>query len=70
MTDRFHSLQVVLEQNIRDDDCERLIDAIKMVRGVLSVKGDIATPDTYMAEQRVIDGLGQSIVDLIYESRN
>lgn len=70
MTDRFHSLQVVLEQNIRDDDCERLIDAIKMVRGVLSVKGDIATPDTYMAEQRAIDGLGQSIVDLIYESRN
>lgn len=32
MTDRFHSLTVVLEGNIREDDAESLINAILHLR--------------------------------------
>jgi len=67
MTDRFHSLAVVLDHDIRDDDCEMLINAIRMIRGVQSVTGCLADSMTYMAEQRAINGLGQKIIDLIHD---
>lgn len=37
MTDRFCALTVVLSKNIRDDDCQPLIDAISMIKGVQEV---------------------------------
>lgn len=52
MTDRFHSLTVVLEHDIRDDDAEHIINAIKMLRGVLSVSGNVSDIDSHMAEER------------------
>ena len=30
MTDKYHSLIVVLEENIRQDDCQPIIDAISI----------------------------------------
>jgi len=54
MTDRFHSLTVVLEQDTRDDDCEALISAIKQLRGVATVTGVVSSPDSHMAEQRAL----------------
>ena len=42
MTDRFHSLTVVLEREIRDDDAEPIIAAIKMIKGVAEVTGEVA----------------------------
>ncbi len=38
MTDRISALTIVLEKDIRDDDAKPLIEAIKMMRGVLSVE--------------------------------
>lgn len=52
MTDRYHSLQVILEKDIRDDDAEMLINAIKMLKGVIDVKGDVADWNSQMAESR------------------
>jgi len=42
MTDRFHTLTVTLEREIRDDDAEALIKAIMQLRGVLDVQGEVA----------------------------
>ena len=44
MTDRIHSITVVLPRNIREDDAESLIKAIGMLRGVVSVTGNVADP--------------------------
>lgn len=34
MTDRVKGLTVIFEQDIRDDDCEYITNAIRMIRGV------------------------------------
>lgn len=41
MTDRIRHLTVVLDADYRDEDAERIIDAIQMVRGVNSVEGHV-----------------------------
>jgi hypothetical protein len=69
MTDRFHALVVVLEKDIRDDDAEHLINAIKMMRGVLSVEGEVSSIETHTAEERARHELGQKILDVLYPDR-
>lgn len=66
MTDRYHTLTVVLEENIRDDDAESLIAAIHHLRGVLTVTGVVADHASYMAEARAKSDLGAKIWDVIY----
>jgi hypothetical protein len=53
MTDRYHSLTVVLDSNIRADDAEPMMNAIRMFVGVQSVAGNVADPGYYVAETRV-----------------
>ena len=50
MTDRIHSLTVVLDHNIRDDDVQCIVDAIKMIRCVGEVVPQVADGDAWMAE--------------------
>jgi hypothetical protein len=45
MTDRYFSLLVALERDIREDDCEDIINAIGMIRGVLKVSGNVSSPE-------------------------
>jgi hypothetical protein len=52
MTDRYHTLTVVLKRNIRDDDAQPLVDAISLLRGVASVTGAVSNMTTHMAEER------------------
>jgi len=53
MTDRFSSLTVVLEKDIREDDAEHILNAIRMIKGVLSVKGNVTDINLYITETRV-----------------
>ena len=66
MTDRYHALTVVLDHDIRNDDAERLMDSIKMLRGVLSVAGDVADMNTYTAIERARHDLGRKLVEIVY----
>ena len=66
MTDRFHSLTVALEVNIRDDDCQPLIDAIKQMRGVVDVSGNVADSTSWMAEARVKSDLAKKLYAVLY----
>jgi hypothetical protein len=34
MTDRYNSLTVVLDRDIREDDAEHILNAIRMIKGV------------------------------------
>jgi replicative superfamily II helicase len=53
MTDRFSSLTVVLEKDIREDDAQVLIAAIQQLRGVLAVEGNVADLAEFVTAQRV-----------------
>ena len=69
MTDRLHSLTVVFERNIRADDAEPILAAIRMIRGVQSVTGQVADEASHMAEERARRELGEKLLDVIYPDR-
>jgi hypothetical protein len=51
MTDRFKALTVVLENEIREDDAQHLLNAIMMLKGVISVQGNVINPDHWIAQE-------------------
>ena len=53
MTARIRSLTVALSSDIREDDVQSLIDAIHMMRNVISVTGNEVTPNDWTTEMRV-----------------
>lgn len=53
MTARIRSLTVALSSDIRKDDVQSLIDAIQMMRNVISVTGNEVTPNDWTTEMRV-----------------
>jgi hypothetical protein len=66
MTDRYHTLTVVLDKDIRDDDADGLKKAIAHMRGVLSVTGKVADMDSHMAYERARADLGEQIWKILY----
>jgi len=69
MTDRINSLTVVLENDMRDDDCAALVNAIAMLRGVISVGMNATDAQSYMAEERARRELGQKLIEVVYPKR-
>lgn len=67
MTDRVHSFQVVLETNVREDDIDGIVGALKHVKGVLNVVPVKSTYDSVMAEERVRVEYKKKILDLLRE---
>ena len=68
MTDRVHSLTVVLDVNYRDDDVKALIAAIRHLRGVIDVTPHVADVVSHMAEQRARTQLQDAIRDVLWPS--
>lgn len=65
MTNRFHSLTVVFDANMREDDAQGLMAAISHMRGVISVEGNVADLDEHVAEMRVRNELTDKILDVL-----
>ncbi len=65
MTDRFHSLTVFLETDMREDDAEALLAAIRCLRGVQMVVGEVADPGTLMAEVRAKSAMRAALLHFI-----
>ena len=66
MTDRIHSITLALGKDMRVDDAEALIAACKMLKGVISVKGNVNGPGDWVAESRVRQELGEKLWEIIY----
>ena len=67
MTDRYNALTVILEKDIREDDAEALLNAIRQLRGVLSVTGNVANLDNHIIEKRVKIELIKKLLDMLRE---
>jgi chromosome segregation and condensation protein ScpB len=67
MSDRIHSLTVVLEKDMRDDDVKSLKLAIAHMRGVLTVNGHVSDISSHMAEDRAKRELTDAILRVIRE---
>ena len=67
MTDRFHSLTVVLENDIREDDAQKLIDAIYQLRGVIKVSGNVVDIHDYIAMSRAKHKLTVEMLSILQD---
>lgn len=66
MTDRYSTLTVILDEDIRDDDAEVIISAIKQIRHVAGVEGNISdSMDVAIAKHRLKSELFESMLDLM-----
>ena len=65
MTDRYNALTVVLDRDMREDDAEHLINAIRMLRGVLSVNPNVSDLQDHVAIMRVKRELTQKLYDAL-----
>lgn len=66
MTDRIHSITVVLTEDTRDDDVKPLIDAILMLKGVCSVSTHVSDFNSHMAEQRARMQIGEQLLSICF----
>lgn len=53
MTDRVKGFTVTLEHDIRIDDVEVILNAVRMIKGVANVETSISTPDDHMNRERL-----------------
>lgn len=70
MTDRLKGVWVAFDHDIRDDDAEPLINAIRQLRGVLSVEPSISDPSDWNARQRVHHELAEKLWAVIHPKRD
>lgn len=69
MTTRYNALVVVLEQDIRDDDAEYTINAIKQIKNVLDVKPNEGSMQDLIAYSRMKHRVYQKILSMFDEER-
>lgn len=67
MSNRLNALTVSLDRDIRDDDAEVIINAIKAIRGVNGVTGNIVDPDSYVAQRRSNNIVREKLFQLMDE---
>ena len=68
MTDTFNALTVVLEKNIREDDAVHIIDAIKQLRGVLNVQGNVSDNlSEHVAKSRLTEDINKRLWKALYD---
>ena len=66
MSDRYSSLSVALDREYKDEDCQRIIEAIKMVRGVINVAPNISNLVDWNAESRMRRELENKLWEVLY----
>jgi hypothetical protein len=70
MTDRYNALTVVLERDIRDDDAEQILAAIRCLRGVLSVTGNVVDIADHVARERAVSEIGEKLWRVLHEEKS
>lgn len=53
MTDRLKGCLVAFDRDIREDDAQEIINAIKMIKGVFEVTGEISNPGDWAVKQQI-----------------
>jgi len=66
MTNRIKGIYVALDQDYRVDDAEEILAAIKMVKGVLDVTGDVSDSDDWSNRTRIRHELGNALWEVLY----
>jgi len=65
MTNLYNALTVVLDHDIRDDDAEPVLNAIRMIKGVQSVVGEVADTSKHVATIRVRQEICNKLFEIL-----
>jgi hypothetical protein len=68
MTDRVKGFTVTLERDVRDDDFQRIKEAVEMIYGVQHVEPSIVTPEDHMSRTRLKRDIVRNILKVIDET--
>jgi hypothetical protein len=66
MTDRINAITVVLERDAREDDVEVILNAIRLIRGVLSVTPHVAQLQDHIAQERAQHALRAKLREVLW----
>jgi hypothetical protein len=66
MTNRIHSLTVVLDKDYRDDDIKAISNTIRMIKGVIDVQEHVADINSRMAESRALCEMREKLLNIFY----
>ena len=69
MTDRLCALTVVLDGTIREDDAERIMDAIGMIKGVAEVRPVVADSQAHWAKTMALRELELKLWNVLKQER-
>ncbi len=68
MTDRFKGFLVTLDEEIREDDAEQILTALKMVKGVFSVKPYVNGMEDWMMYEKGVWDTRRAISNFMCKS--
>ena len=66
MTDRIKGFTVTLSEDVRDDDFENILIAVKMIKGVGHIEPSIVTASDHFERQRIMMELKGKLGDVIF----
>lgn len=65
MTDRHAGYVITLAQDIREDDAEAILTALRMIKGVLSVEPVVADIEVSIAQRRERSELQGKLIEFL-----
>ena len=69
MTARVKGFTVTLEHDIREDDFQRILEAVEMIVGVMHVEPVLRTSDDFIVRQRLKHDITRNILKVIDETK-
>ena len=69
MTTSYNSLTVVLEKETREEDAEYIMNAIRMIKGVMKVVPEVADRNHYIATETAKHELMQKVFKIFQENK-
>jgi len=65
VSDRIKGLLVALDKDYRDDDCQEIIDAILMIKGVRNVTTKVVSHDDYLNRTLIKQELRTKLLEIL-----
>jgi len=68
MTDRVKGFTVTLENDIREDDFQRILEAVEMIKGVMHVEPSLVTGNDHINRTKIKIDVTRNIMKLVDET--
>lgn len=68
MTDRIKGFVVTLDEDMRVDDIDQIVNAIKMIKGIYSVEPSVSNFDDTMNKERIKSELRGKFIEFLKEN--